>query len=242
MKTTRILATGLALTLALPVAAFAQNLTVSTATALNMRAGPGPYFPIVTTIPANTQVMLYGCVEDRSWCDVSWNNNRGWSYAAYLAYSAAPAQPPVYIQGATTLTVPALTYDQAYFDQYYATNQTIYVERDRLFAGGAAGAGAGAVIGALIAGPIGAAIGAGIGAGVGAGVDAVIEVPGEVRTYVTTQTPNPILLSGEVVIGAQVPVEVSLNTIPNYNYQYAYINGQWVLVDPNNRMIVAIVQ
>ena len=250
MKATRMLAAGIAVAALLPAAASAQELATVTLTTLNMRAGPGPQFPIVTTIPTNTTLVLYGCTEDRSWCDVGWNNNRGWSYAAYLTYQMAatttpqltPAPqtaPPMVIYGGAQVQVPTVTYNQTYFDQNYA-NQPFYTQRDRLFDGAAGGAGVGAVIGALIAGPLGAAIGAGIGGGVGVVADAAIVVPNEIRTYVIAQPPTPVLLNGEVVIGAQVPTVVTLNPIPNYNYASAYINGQWVIVDPTSRLIVGL--
>lgn len=53
-------------------------------TDLNMRAGPGPQFPIVGSIPANGAVTVHGCIKGGSWCDVTAGNDRGWSYAAYL--------------------------------------------------------------------------------------------------------------------------------------------------------------
>ncbi len=56
----------------------------------------------------------------------------------------------------------------------------------------------------------------------------------------TSQTATPVYLQGEVVIGAVVPVEVQLYPTPDYAYPSAYINGRWVLVDPQTRAIVYI--
>jgi uncharacterized protein YraI len=68
--------------LALPGYAVAQS---ATATAdVNMRAGPGTRFPVVTTIPQDRNVTLHGCEQNFNWCDVSWRNNRGWVFADYL--------------------------------------------------------------------------------------------------------------------------------------------------------------
>ena len=33
-----------------------------------------------------------------------------------------------------------------------------------------------------------------------------------------------------------------LQTIPDYDYRYVYVNGQPVLVDPNNRQVVYVVR
>ena len=59
--------------------------------------------------------------------------------------------------------------------------------------------------------------------------------------YVATQQPNPVLLTGEVVIGARVPDVVTLNPVPNQAYGYAHINGQWVLVDTSSRLIIGVI-
>jgi hypothetical protein len=45
-----------------------------------------------------------------------------------------------------------------------------------------------------------------------------------------------------VVIGAGVPDTVALQVIPDYQYQYVYINGQPVLVDPGSRQIVYVIR
>ena len=50
-------------------------------------------------------------------------------------------------------------------------------------------------------------------------------------------------VDGEVVVGAGVPDTVTLQAIPEYDeYQYAYINGQPVLIDPSTRQIVYLVR
>lgn len=225
---------------ALPAAALAQELSVTAAVDLNMRAGPDPQYPVVGVIPAGGAVTLYGCVDDRSWCDVGYSGLRGWSYAAYLVFDASVPEPVVILNPPPDVVVPVVTYDPVvYFDTYYV-DQPIYAQRDTIIGGVAAGAAGGAIIGALVAGPIGAAIGAGIGAGVGGAIDAALPPPDAVRVYVTSQPPTPVFLSGEVVIGAVVPPEVQLLPVPDYAYMSAYINGQWVLIDPATRAIVYI--
>jgi uncharacterized protein YcfJ len=108
--------------------------------------------------------------------------------------------------------------------------------------GAAAGVIGGVVAGALIGGPIGAAIGGVAGATAGGVVGETIQPTPVVREYVTTNRVDPVYLEGEVVVGAGVPETVQLQAVPDYEYRYAYINGQPVLIDPSTRRIVSIVR
>ena len=73
----------------------------------------------------------------------------------------------------------------------------------------------------------------------GALVEAVAPPP-EVVTYVTQQTVEPVLVNGEVVVGATLPAAVPLYVVPQSPYQFTYVNGQKVLVDPVARQIVYV--
>lgn len=54
-------------------------------------------------------------------------------------------------------------------------------------------------------------------------------------------TPVPaIAVEGEVVIGAVLPAAVQLYDVPGTEYDYAFVNGNKVLVDVNSRAIVYI--
>ena len=64
--------------------------------------------------------------------------------------------------------------------------------------------------------------------------------PETARTYVADNPMDPVYLEGEVVVGAQVPQEVAVQTIPDYEYEYVYINGQPVLIEPGSREIVYV--
>ena len=46
----------------------------------------------------------------------------------------------------------------------------------------------------------------------------------------------------EVVAGAGLPPAVGLRPIPDYEYEYAYVNGVPVLVDPATRRVVYVVR
>ncbi|MEP7248059.1 MAG: SH3 domain-containing protein, partial [Gammaproteobacteria bacterium] len=52
---------------------------------VNMRAGPDVDFPPVAVIPEGEEVYIKGCLRDESWCDVVWEEDRGWVYSEYLA-------------------------------------------------------------------------------------------------------------------------------------------------------------
>lgn len=47
-------------------------------------------------------------------------------------------------------------------------------------------------------------------------------------------------LGGDVVVGAEVPADVTFQEVPNYEYRYTRINDRPVLVDPGTRRIVYV--
>ena len=59
-------------------------------------------------------------------------------------------------------------------------------------------------------------------------------------SYVTTQTVEPVLVNGEVMVGAVLPTAVPVYTIPESPYAYAAVNGQRVLIEPGPRRIVYV--
>jgi hypothetical protein len=114
-------------------------------------------------------------------------------------------------------------------------------------AGTATGAAGGAVTGAIVGGPVGAAVGGVLGAIIGTAID---PPPPKVIAYVQAQElPPPVVLQGNLAVGATVPDTVVLYQIPpdvyvpvdNHVYAYAYINGQRVVVDTQTHAIVAVV-
>jgi len=64
--------------------------------------------------------------------------------------------------------------------------------------------------------------------------------PPAVQTYVVQNPVDPVYLNGEVVVGAGVPDTVKLVEVPDSQYDYVYVNGQPVLVDPGTRRIVYV--
>jgi uncharacterized protein YraI len=206
------LVTAAALAFAAALPGVASAATAQALTDLNLRAGPGPNYDVVGVIDNNDKANVKGCIEGSLWCEVTYNGKTGWAYSKYLAMQRGP-QTVAIEQHQAELGVPVVTYS-----------------------GPAASAAAGAVTGALVAGPVGAAVGATVGA---AAVPAIAPPP-TVRTYVTEHRIDPVYLNGEVVVGAGVPETVALQPIPDYQYDYAYVNSVPVLVQPDTRRIVYV--
>jgi uncharacterized protein YraI len=97
---------------------------------LNLRAGPHPDFPVVSVIPRATSVVLYGCLSDFFWCDVSYGPERGWVYSAYLSFPYQ-GQPVVIADYGPVIGLQILTFSVAtYWGAYYA-NRAWYHNRVR---------------------------------------------------------------------------------------------------------------
>jgi len=105
------------LLLAVPAAALAQ-FAYTTAT-VDLRAGPDGLYPLVLRVYPGTQVQVHGCIANWSWCDVTVGFERGWMYAAYLAYPYQGSNVTIYGYG-PTLGLPILSFGIApYWDRYY---------------------------------------------------------------------------------------------------------------------------
>src|SRR5918994_3429757 len=82
------------------------------------------------------------------------------------------------------------------------------------------------------------AVGQTVGTIVGGTVEALtapITPPERVRTYVVEERVDPVVLEGEVVVGATVAEAVTLHPVLDYEYHYAYVNQVPVLVKPQER-------
>ncbi|MEM6848572.1 MAG: DUF1236 domain-containing protein [Pseudomonadota bacterium] len=60
-------------------------------------------------------------------------------------------------------------------------------------------------------------------------------------TFLNTAPTGTATMDGDVVVGALVPRNVPVTIVPDVSYDYAYINGRKVLVDPSTRRIVYVV-
>jgi uncharacterized protein YraI len=108
-----------ALLLTIPSAALAARGIVTTA--VSMRAGPGIGFPVVDRIPGGARVNIHGCLRDNSWCDVSWDGDRGWVSAEYLEYFYRNRYVylPDYVDVIDVPVVPFVL--TSYWSNYYAS-------------------------------------------------------------------------------------------------------------------------
>jgi hypothetical protein len=64
--------------------------------------------------------------------------------------------------------------------------------------------------------------------------------PPAVGTYVTNNAVSSFAYDGNVMVGVGLPQTVVLNNVPDYRYQYVYLNNTPVLVDPATRQIVYV--
>jgi len=85
----------------------------------NMYAGPGRDYPVVDHVPTGAHVDIHGCLSDDSWCDVSWQGDRGWVSADALNYfyNGRYVYLPDYED---VIDVPVVTFSLgSYWNDYY---------------------------------------------------------------------------------------------------------------------------
>lgn len=214
---TRIIPIVSATALILGSGAALAETSAKAMTDLNLRAGPGPMFKIVDVIEADETVTVTGCVETADWCKVVLEDQEGWSYAPYLKVEGTEA-PLEEVAKAQSVAVVEFT-DKS--------------DEAALVSGGI-----GAIAGALIAGPAGAVAG-----GVLGGVAGDLAVKPEVKVYAAEHPVEPVILNGEVVVGAKVPNDVTVYEMPEFaEYAYLNVNGDTVIIDSDTRKIVDILR
>ena len=206
-------------------AAFADT-SVSAVTDLNVRAGPGPQYPVIGVLSAGQKATLNGCLENSKWCTIAEAQGKGWVYSDYVTANFGGSQVILTQRpadsGVAVVSAPA---DKGGGD-----------------AGAVAGGATGAIAGAIVGGPVGALVGGAAGTIAGGATGTVIDPPSKVRTYIAAHKEPPVYLDGEVVTGATLPDTVRLHDVPNYDYRYVNVNGQAVLVEPQSRRIVYVMR
>ena len=101
------------------------------------------------------------------------------------------------------------------------------------------GAANGARAGGDVGGPIGAVVGGTVGAAVGAG----LEIPNAVITSVEGERAPSVVVRERVVVGEPLPAEVELRPVPRYTeYRYVVVNNRRVIVDPQTRRVIKIIE
>jgi uncharacterized protein YraI len=211
------------------LAGSAQAQTTGTATTdLNLRSGPGPEQPVIGLIKARHKAQIIGCVEGSLWCQVEYRGKQGWAYSQYMTLQGRGGTVVVVREPVNVAGIPAVTYD-GYVEPTYRAEVAPVAAAITAPAAGAGGTGAAAIgapkptIYASTYLP-----------------PALVTPPPAVGSYVTANAAPSFTYPGEVAVGASLPQTVVLNNLPDYRYQYVYVNDTAVLVDPLTRRIVYV--
>lgn len=114
---------------ALPGSASAAASAIATAD-VNLRAGPSTQYPAVDVVRDGNNVTVFGCLDTRSWCDISYGGQRGWvssNYLAYLDQGRRYTGPDVV--GRTGVPIISFSFGN-YWDDHYR-GRSFYRDRDR---------------------------------------------------------------------------------------------------------------
>lgn len=113
--------------LAWSVAASAQE-AVTTESA-SVYAGPDDSYPQIAQLDSGAPVRVNGCLDDWSWCDVTFEDVRGWLYSPDLTYDYQGGYVPLYTY-APSLGIPVVQFTIGdYWDRYYH-GRPWYAQRD----------------------------------------------------------------------------------------------------------------
>ena len=95
----------------------AQN--AMTTTSADLYAGPDDSYPQVAQLDSNTPVQVYGCLDDWSWCDVGFQDARGWLYSPDITYAYEGGYVPLYSY-APSLGIAVVPFSiDVYWGRYY---------------------------------------------------------------------------------------------------------------------------
>ena len=116
----------IALSVAPSIAQAAQGFIVDQA---DLRAGPDEQFPSVDMLPAGAQVEVFGCLSGHTWCDVGFQQDRGWVSGQDLEVLYQSNR--VKIVTIETEVVPVASFEVAvYWDAHYH-DKPFFRDRDR---------------------------------------------------------------------------------------------------------------
>jgi len=100
-------------------------------TDVNLRAGPGTEYPVLVTVPTDAPITILGCLEDHTWCDTIFEEQRGWMSSIYLA-GYYDGEYYLLSDYAPDLGYQVVTFDRAaYWDAYYQ-DEPFYDDRSRV--------------------------------------------------------------------------------------------------------------
>ncbi|MBS0417195.1 MAG: SH3 domain-containing protein [Proteobacteria bacterium] len=108
-------------------AAMAEN-AVTTEVA-SVRAGPDDAYPEVAQLDSDSPVEVVGCLDDWSWCDVTFDGNRGWLYSPDITFEYEGGYVPFYTY-APAFSIPVISFTvDTYWGRYYH-DRPWYRDRD----------------------------------------------------------------------------------------------------------------
>ena len=118
IKSMMVLAAFAIVVAAAPHPASAQAIAYAVPGTTNLRAGPGTQYPIIGKVRGGTEVYVYGCLANRSWCDILVGGIRGWIYSRRLefVYAGRRVLVPRYY---AYFGAPIIRFDFSYWDRYY---------------------------------------------------------------------------------------------------------------------------
>jgi uncharacterized protein YraI len=95
----------------------------------DLRAGPDEQFPSVDLLPAGAQVEVFGCLGGHAWCDIGFQQDRGWVSGQDLEVIFHSQRVKI-VEVTDVQVVPVATFEVAvYWDRYYR-NKPFYKDRD----------------------------------------------------------------------------------------------------------------
>jgi uncharacterized protein YraI len=114
---------------AVPLAASAQQRAYMLDGA-PIYSGPGSEYPVVAQLGPGVGVTVQGCLNDYSWCDVTFGGNRGWVYAGELGYPYRNQRVPIIDYG-PQLSLPIITFSLGnYWDRHYRSRPWYHERND----------------------------------------------------------------------------------------------------------------
>ncbi len=128
--TRRLKLTTLILAGAMLVPGIASAATAFATGNVNLRAGPSTAYPAVNVVPAGNDVRVFGCLSNRSWCDVDYYGQRGWMSSNYLAFEQRGTRYTG-TRVVERIAAPTVTFQiGTYWDDHYR-DRSFYSDRGR---------------------------------------------------------------------------------------------------------------
>lgn len=114
--------------LALPALALAQGTAGFTTGSVHLRAGPDFGYPLIDTLPAGAPLNVQGCTSGWEWCDVIFQDERGWVAGNFIQYDYNN-QYVLVPQYGVQLGIPIVSFVISNYWNSYYRNRPFYRQR-----------------------------------------------------------------------------------------------------------------